>query len=330
MTRAKKKKSVQENAQWDPEDLRFGTPEIVANYRAERLRCSVIAEIGCGVGFQTAAFAKTCDQVYAVEKDARKLEYAKKNTTGLTNITFLHGDAFDPNIIKKLAGCEIVFCDTERSVDERRSLESLSPNPVKLIEAYAPITPKIAIEVPPFLQDIPFACEKEYISVHGALNRLTLYLGPLQKAERSVVALPAGKRLESSGKTAAKAQQLTTYEYIYDPDPAVAQAGLLGEVDERLALHTATGKSFFLSKQRVDSPFVKAFRILAVVEQKEIVPTLQKLGAGTVVLRYRVEPKDYWKQRQAIERQLQGKKKVFLFQLEKSVIAEEVSSQKQK
>ncbi|MBI2669490.1 methyltransferase domain-containing protein [Candidatus Woesearchaeota archaeon] len=148
MPRVKVKKEVAKNALSLSEDIRFGTPELVADYRAERLQCKVIADLGCGVGFQTIAFAKTCQKVFAAEKDQRKLEYAQKNAelAGLKNIEFMHGDVVDQAIVKRLAECEIVFCDTERPLEEKRSLERISPNPVKLVEAYSQITSKMAIE----------------------------------------------------------------------------------------------------------------------------------------------------------------------------------------
>ncbi|MBI1968696.1 class I SAM-dependent methyltransferase, partial [Candidatus Woesearchaeota archaeon] len=125
------------------EDIRVGTSQLVAEYRAERLKCDTIADLGCGVGFQSFAFAKTCKKVFAVERDARKLETAQKNAEalGIKNITFLHGDALDPAIIKKLKSCDVVFCDTERPLGEaRRTMETIQPPPLELLQAYSPIT----------------------------------------------------------------------------------------------------------------------------------------------------------------------------------------------
>jgi len=45
--------------------LRFATPADVAKYRAERLYCNIIAEIGAGIGGQTIAFAEKCRKVIA-------------------------------------------------------------------------------------------------------------------------------------------------------------------------------------------------------------------------------------------------------------------------
>ncbi|WP_269850008.1 hypothetical protein [Methanosarcina horonobensis] len=50
-------------------------------------------------------------------------------------------------------------------------------------------------QMPP--ERIPFDCEKEYISLDGQLNRLTLYFGGLKQYDRLAVALPAGEGLVS-------------------------------------------------------------------------------------------------------------------------------------
>ncbi|MBI2669240.1 hypothetical protein HYX14_05340 [Candidatus Woesearchaeota archaeon] len=182
-------------------------------------------------------------------------------------------------------------------------------------------------DVPPFLKEIPFECEKEYLALHGKLNRLTLYFGPLRKAERSVVILPEKKRLLSTGKVARAVKSVEKYRYIYDVNPAVVQAELFGEIDSRLHLFQFENKSYFLSAVKISSPFVKAYRILSVVDTsdaKKIEEELQKIGAGKVILRYKIDPQEYWKERNRLEQKLHGKKKVLLFKFEKAVLAEEV------
>ena len=46
---------------------------------------------------------------------------------------------------------------------------------------------------------------------------------------------------------------------------------------------------------------------------EDLIPTLRKVDAGSVTLRYGVDPKDYWKIRRSIETQLDGARKVSLF-----------------
>ena len=49
--------------------LRFATPAVVASYRAEKLKCEKLVEIGAGIGGQTFAFAKTCKKILAFESN---------------------------------------------------------------------------------------------------------------------------------------------------------------------------------------------------------------------------------------------------------------------
>ncbi|MDP3640802.1 MAG: SAM-dependent methyltransferase, partial [Nanoarchaeota archaeon] len=191
----------------------------------------------------------------------------------------------------------------------------------------------IAIELPPFLQNIPLVGEREYLSVHGALSRLTLYCGTLAKAERSVVLLPGGERLESAKKKTKLpvAKAFDGFSYLYDINPAILQAGLLGEANNiagnKLELYTSEKKQYFCSKIIVKSPFLRAYEILAVVprETSEIRKQLQQLNAGKVILRQSLDPQEYWKERKKYEAGLTGKRMVSLFMLDKAVIAETVA-----
>ncbi len=334
MSRSKVKKQVVPNLQATEEDIRYGTPEVVAEYRAQRLKCPIIADLGCSVGFQTFAFAKTCKKVYAVEKDQRKLEYAQKNAQllGLKNIEFIHGDALDSEVVNRLRDCHIIFCDTERPATETsRKIESIQPNPLEIIKKYSFITKNICLELPPYLREIPFPGEREYVSVHGTLNRLTVYLGSLKKADRSVVLLPEGTRLESQkASTITKAQDTGQYRYIYEINPAVIQASLGAEVSQQaggqLELFSFEGKSYFFSSKPVSSPFIKGYQIRARVTPEFLLikEALQKVGAQSVILRQRLDPQQYWQERQKYEAGLTGKKRIHLFIFQRAFLAEEM------
>ncbi|MEK6899883.1 MAG: methyltransferase domain-containing protein, partial [Nanoarchaeota archaeon] len=220
-----------EKLHYKDEDIRWATPEAAADYRAERLKCKVIADLGCGIGFQAFSFAKKCKKVYAVELNKEKITLAEKNAEilGLKNIEFIHGDILDEKVISKLKDVEIVFCDPERLPEEKqRSVASIKPNIRQLLDKYSEITEKIAIEFPPQITEIPFDCEKEYLSIDGQLNRLTLYFGGLQKCEKSVVVLPSGKKLCSSTAVLEETDELGSY--LYEADAAVVKAGLLAEL----------------------------------------------------------------------------------------------------
>ncbi|MBS3165983.1 class I SAM-dependent methyltransferase [Candidatus Woesearchaeota archaeon] len=337
------KHSRSEELFFEPEDIRWATPEIVAKYRAERLKCNIIIDLGCGIGFQTFAFAQTCQKVYAIEIDKRKIENAQKNAEvlGLKNIEFIHGDMLDPAIIKKVKKADIVFCDPERlPEEERRSVGSIIPGVDKILAAYGKITSKIAIEFPPQIKEILFDCEKEYLSLDGALNRLTLYFHGLKEAERSAIILskvskeekivserivnnPKAKLIEHENKEKPNT-------YLYEVDSAVVKADLLAELGVKTGcfLFSRGKATFFTSDKRIKNTFFKKMlEVVATVpfNEKDILTSLQKNECGKVVIRYSVDPQDYWKERKNYESKLKGNKMAYLFQFGlKAVIGEEI------
>jgi len=315
------------------EDLRFATPDIVAEYRASRLQCNVIADIGCSTGFQSFAFAKICKKVYAVEFDSRKLEYAKKNAEilGINNIEFIHGDALDDTVIWKLKSAEIIFCDPERLPEEsERSLERIRPNTTELLRKYSKITDKICLEFPPQIKTIPFDCEKEYLSVEHGLNRLNLYFGGLKKCNVAVMLLPKRQSLCFNGEKDLVQVKSAVKRYVYEADEAIEKAGLNGFFS---SMFKDTGiilsqKGFFLSsKHLLDSEFFKnRFEVIGECEKEKskIISLLKTHDAGKAIIRYTIDPKEYWKERATLEKELDGKETIHLFYFGKIYLCKKI------
>jgi len=306
--------------------LRFATPAVVADYRAERLKCNTIAEIGCGIGAQTIAFSKTCKKIIALEINPNAIEIARNNIKrlGIKNVEFIDGDALFAGNIKKIKAAkpDIIFCDTARKEKGERTISDLQPDIWKLIEEYSKISEKIAIEVPPFTNDLKRLeedFEKEFVSIDKKLNRLNLYFNKLKKCGRSAVSLPSGTRIENREvKEEEYAKSVSCFKYFYLIDPAVPMAGLTNELASELKkvkLIELNKKEFFVSKEKLESSFLEGFRIISVVDNnfKAIMESLKKSDAGKVVLRYNIPPEDYWKERKMYESGLSGKIKVHLF-----------------
>ncbi|MFA6889206.1 MAG: class I SAM-dependent methyltransferase, partial [Candidatus Woesearchaeota archaeon] len=236
MSRAKQPKKVfgEERIQISPEDKRFATPINAALHRAERLACNTIIDLCSGLGFQSFAFAQTCKQVIAVEKDPNYVAKAKQfaEQLGIKNITFHCGDALSLEITAKMPKADIVFCDPERyAQEEHRTLATIQPNVQHLIDRYSQTTKNIAIEFPPYISGLEFDAEYEYMSDNGTLNRLTLYFGSLKTAEKSVILLPEKIRICSKNENEAIEVVETTekYTHILEPNPAVTLSGLYRE-----------------------------------------------------------------------------------------------------
>ena len=247
------------------EDLRWATPEIVADYRAKRLKCNIIADIGCGIGFQSIAFARVCKKVYAIELNGEKLERARQNAKvlNITNIEFIHGDALSPEVIKKVSDAQIIFCDPERlPQEEQRTTSTIAPNINQLLHAYSKITTKIAIEFPPQIKEILYEGEREYCSVNGELNRLTVYFGKLKQGDRSAIVLPGDHYLQQNPKM--KVQKTNSLgKFLFEVDPAVVKADLLAEASTKTALYSQQKAVFLTADERVEGPFFKnTFEVL--------------------------------------------------------------------
>lgn len=315
----------------DNQGLRFATPEIVAQYRARRLKTDVLADISCGVGGQTIFFAKECRKVYAVDIDPKKIELAKTNCAiyDVDNVEFIVGDALDERVVARISDADIIFSDPARPPSEdMRTLSNLSPSIDDVMQTYS-MTRNFAFEVPPQLppERIGFECEKEYLSLNGKLNRLTLYFGDLAKGDRCAVTLPEYARLCAESES-ARTHDADTYPttdsllaYAYDIEPSVIKAGLLGRFVDQLGCdclvhNTDTKRMLITSDTLFDSPFIKhRYKHHRTVDASyhDVNLILRTMGVKKATLRMEVDPAEYWDVRKRIERNLSGDMPVQLF-----------------
>lgn len=329
-----RKKQFETPLHGDKESLRFATPGPVASYRAQRLRCKTLADISCGIGGQTVFFAQQCEYVYAVEIDPRKIEYARQNCEmyGLNNVQLICGDALDPAVIEQLPAVDVVFSDPFRPAEEaKREVSSLEPGIPNVLSAYREKAWNFAFEAPPQMppERIPFDCEKEYISLDGQLNRLTLYFGSLKQYDRLAVALPACEGLVSKEGMLPQIKETEKMKlFAYEPEPSVVAAELLPELVESMAQTAGPALGTFellkVDKKRilltsdalVKQPMIKHHYLVLKVcpfEPEEVNRFLRDRNIGSVVLRAGVKPEEYWEVRNKVEKGLEGKKRVHLF-----------------
>ncbi|MBI4144363.1 class I SAM-dependent methyltransferase [Candidatus Woesearchaeota archaeon] len=298
-------KEIPKGIEHNNEDKRYATIEAVAEYRAKRLKCNTLIEIGCGIGMQTRSFARTCKKVIAIDNDERKIQLAIKNVKA-KNVEFRCAEGIAE--LNKLEG-DTVFCDPERPESESiRTVQTLNPNPIELLNICNKKNMQFAVELPPQIKYIPFDCEKEYISWKGKLNRLTAYTGNLKKAETSAVELPQEQRIQGKPDSAKKGEP---DKYLSEISPAVVKAGLA-----YLFGKTSTDGKAQYSINLIKNPhIINTYKIITRCQEEEIIPELKKHHIGTVLLRTRIPPEKYWDERKRIESQLQGNKKAVLIKI---------------
>ena len=312
------------NLYFDRYELRYSTPEIVAKYRASRVRDFTIADVSCGVGIQAIFFSFTNREVLGVDINKKRVEYARKNARNYNsnNIKFIVGDSLSDEIIKIARRYDIIFSDPARKEKEKvRKLETLIPPPLKIIEKYK--KDDYIFDLPPqiSMDRIPESWEKEYISINGSINRLTSYTGSLRKHDRSAVSLPSGDEIFSddpdNGKTFILSNELSNYVYIVDE--SLYYSSLLGMLEKKYNMwYIASGKRRTLatSENLIRDSFLKAFKVLAISDSlDEIIRELKDRDIGKVTLRINVDPKIYWKIRNDIEKKLKGERKASLFKV---------------
>lgn len=148
--------------------LRYATHEIVARYRAERMKefggVKSVADVSCGVGIQLIFYAMKVERAYGIDIDPLKIEFARRNANlyGVHNIEFINADSLSPETVGKI-DAEVIFSDPARppEMPERR-LEDLLPSPpLAVYNAYRP--PKTDA----FIFDLPPQMRRERVPWRG-------------------------------------------------------------------------------------------------------------------------------------------------------------------
>jgi len=327
---------------YSKEDLRFATPLNVARRRAEDLKCDCIVDLCSGIGIQAGVFAKTCKRVFGFEIDKRKVETSKKNFD-LKNLKFEFGDVMDEKTISRVREIkpDIIFCDPERLPSEKeRNLESIKPDLKKLVEIYSKICKNICLEVPPRIDlhklSILGTFEAEYLSLDNKLNRLDLKFGNLKKDERSVVDVSSGMRLGTASSYFKKSEKSRFTEnilnYVYDVSEAVVKANLIDELACLVFAEILKGceKNRVLLTSKEPSLefgcFAVPYLVIGILNNfEDINKILRKKGFGKAIIKYSIDPKDYWKERNLLEKGLRGEREVVIFRVNnKFVICEQL------
>ncbi len=303
------------------DDLRFCTNQMVADYRAKRLACDTIIDVGAGIGIQAIAFAKTCKKVIAIELDKGRIERAELNAriAGITNIEFIQADAI--KVLASIKSAEVIFWDPERPPAEtKRATQSFSPAFDDLMAQAQRLTQKVAVELPPRLarEDVMGDPELEYVVVNHETNRLTAYFGPLKKVERSVIALPETHRISTEDAQQEIALTQGIGKYIAEIDEAVLAADLLAVLGANLPkakLLVQDQKSYLTSDHVMEDSFLKVYKVHDIAKQAQLGHALKTLQCSKVILHGKIPERAYASWRKSLQESSKGTLTCHLFVL---------------
>lgn len=237
----------------------------VAEARAGRLAgagARTVADLGCGIGADSLAFARAGMAVTAVEADPATAEVARANLRGLA-AHVIHGDATTTN----LSTVDAAFCDpARRTAGGRRvfSTAGLSP-PWEFARDLLSRMPFAVLKLAPGLPHdlVPDGVEAEWVSVDGDLVEATLWSAGIATVPRRATVLRRGERFTLTGKGTGTAPAGEMRRYVFDPDGAVTRAGLVAEfastVDGELADPTI---GFVYADQPASTPFARCLEVV--------------------------------------------------------------------
>lgn len=216
--------------------LEQATRAVVADRRAARLAAAgvrSVADLGCGVGADTLAFARAGLRVLAIEADPTTAAVAAANVAacGFDRTVTVHcGDATAAG----LSDVDAVFCDPARrdSGRGRRVFdpESFSP-PWSFVVGLPDRVPATVLKLAPGIDHglVPADAEAEWVSVDGDVVEAALWHGPLATTPRRATVLRHGDAHSLTGTGISMAAVDKPRRYVYDPDGAVVRAHLVAE-----------------------------------------------------------------------------------------------------
>jgi hypothetical protein len=274
----------------------------VAAIHAGRFRdqkLTSIADLGCGIGAETLAFASLDMNVTAYELDEVTAAIATYNLAGFENVKVERADVTEVS----LDSFDGLFIDPARrdlkdsttNINKRKyDINDFSPSFDYVLEA-AKLKPTI-VKLGPGLdhKDIPEDAEAVWVSDDGDLVELTLYFGVLRRKEVKRAALllsPNGTFEITSSKTDRVDAPLGELgQYLYEPDAAVIRSHLVGDLAIELGLNIFSNEIAYLSgNEELSSPWLKGYEVLEnlVFDRKKLKAYLREKKIGTLEIKKR-------------------------------------------
>ena len=239
----------------------------------------LVVDLTCGIGGDLLALASR-GPVLGFELDPERADYARWNLRALG----LEGEVREEDGLAWLAahGAPYVLADPARRVGGRRTLDpaDFAPNPFVVAEA-ARGAEKWAMKLSPMMPDEVLrrlAPRVEFVSYEGECREALVVGG----SEPGVWAVRPGLA-DLPGGSAVSARAERAQGWLHDADPAAVRAHALGGFG-LAALGDAPG---YLVGERVDSPWLRAYRVIDDVAPKRLKGLLKELGGAAPVLKQR-------------------------------------------
>lgn len=267
--------------------LEQATRLAVAAQHAGRFReagVAQLADVGCGLGADSLAFASLGLGVEAIERDVGTAALATYNLSAFGDLVKVSvGDAelldysrfealwFDP-ARRELSGDAFKEGPGGRAV--RLRPEDFSPS-LHTVFREARLRPT-GVKLSPGLDRelIPDGCEAQWVSHDGDLVELTLWFGKLARpgVARSALMIRSGQaeRFDHADQLPRPAEVGQLGQFVYEPDASLIRSQLMGELAHQLGLAAlAKDVAYLTGPEPIHSPWLRGYRVLDSMSIKE-------------------------------------------------------------
>lgn len=268
----------------------------VATLHAVRLRragLTSVADLGCGIGGDSLAFAGAGLVVEAVDADEVTAAIAAYNLAPFPDATVRQGTAETsvPEVSARIGDAHLPPTDSTDSsapsAQLRGGLSAVWLDPARRTAGHSETTRTSAADWSPSLdwcfevarrqptgiklgpgldRDlIPEDVEAQWVSADGSVVELVLWSGELarQGIRRSALVLQGGEAHEITAAADADDEPVRALgAFLHEPDGAVIRARLIGEVARSLEAGMVDDQIAYLTGDAaLTSPFVQSFRV---------------------------------------------------------------------
>ena len=280
----------------------------VAAQHAGRFRVagvSSVADLGCGIGAESLAFAAAGLQVRAFELDEVTAAVATYNLLPFENAEVQQADVTTLDFVDSQPAEALYFDPARRELGGPKRAttvrkfdpEEFSPNFDWVVErCQSKGVAAAGIKLGPGHphEAIPDGCEAQWVSVDGDLVELALWFGKAARPGilRSALLLTQGghHELNSASTEGAHAPLGELMDFVYEPDNAVVRSHLIGELAGQTGLHSfSAGIAYLTGPHAITSPWLKGYQVLEEMafDRKKLKARLRELGIGVLEIKKR-------------------------------------------
>ena len=259
--------------------------------RFKQAQITQVADLGCGIGAESLAFASLGINTTAYEIDEVTAAIATYNLAIFDNAEVKNDDVTKLDLTKHQG----LFFDPARRNSKARLFnpQDFAPNFDWVTEQAKKKPSGIKLGPGHPHNQIPEEAEAQWVSVEGDLVELSLWFNETRRPEVKRSALLITKDAKHELKTNEKEAPAPTGEigqYIHEPDNAAIRSHLINLLAEQTNTHTIDPNIAYLSSNEPQSsPWLKSYKVIKELpfDRKQLKAHIKQNDIGTLEIKKR-------------------------------------------